>query len=106
MSDHEGEDVKPKVDVIHLVVKSLQGDETQFKVKKTTTFDKILKAYAGKKSLNKGMLSFHMCFSSPPNYNLAGNLAFHVEFTFSYVINSILVCGHPLHAVLVNSSVG
>lgn len=58
------EDVKPKVDpdaaadAIQVVVKDQDGGVVQFKVKSTTKFIKIFKAYCQKKALDMAAVRF------------------------------------------------
>eukprot|EP00500_Bicosoecida_sp_ms1_P000525 CAMPEP_0203812104 /NCGR_PEP_ID=MMETSP0115-20131106/3950_1 /ASSEMBLY_ACC=CAM_ASM_000227 /TAXON_ID=33651 /ORGANISM="Bicosoecid sp, Strain ms1" /LENGTH=176 /DNA_ID=CAMNT_0050720941 /DNA_START=41 /DNA_END=570 /DNA_ORIENTATION=+ len=53
-----GEDVKPAVGTISLKVRDQAGTETVFKVKPSTKFEKIFKAYAGRKGVEVNSLRF------------------------------------------------
>jgi hypothetical protein len=68
MSDNEGspsamspKEEKPKVDnIIHVVLKDQAGDNTTFKVKPTTRFEKLINVYA--KQHGKAVETFRFFF--------------------------------------------
>ena len=62
MADEGGEDVKPKAEgdgeTITIRVRDQTGEETFFKVKKTTRMDKVFASYAQRKGVGLASLRF------------------------------------------------
>lgn len=58
--------VKPKVegDVLTITVKDQQGHEVQFKIKSTTSFEKVLKAYTSRRSVDEK--AYRLLFDGNP----------------------------------------